>query len=108
MAFEAVGAALSIVVGACMEAVPGLQIAGAFMAVGGELALVGVIDEAVTAATGNGILGNIVLAADPGNTNGAKIADMAFGITLAVAGLTCAVCSFGAGLMNAPRRSRTS
>ncbi len=101
MAFEAVGAALSIVVGACMEAVPGLQIAGAFMAVGGQLALVGVIDEAVTAATGNGILGNIVLAAYPGNTNGAKIAH-GLRHPLAVAGLTCAVCSFGAGLMNAP------
>ncbi|WP_163850636.1 type III secretion system translocon subunit SctE [Pseudooceanicola aestuarii] len=94
MAFQALGAFLMIAIGAALAAVPGMQAVGALMIAGGVIMAVSLINSIVQEETGAGIAGNLAKAIDPDISDDALMAiDMAFTITLAVAGIVAAVAS---------------
>ncbi len=93
LAFQFLGAIFSMILGAALSIVPGLQGIGALMAIGGAVMLVMAIDTAVQMGTGMGIMGNIVKAAG-GSEDAAKWADFGFRIGMAVVGIALAAATF--------------
>jgi hypothetical protein len=86
--FQAIAAALAIVLGALLSAV--CPVAGALLIAAGVVGIVMMIDSAVQMATGLGIAGNIAKAAGASPEECAK-ADMGFRIAMAIVGIALAI-----------------
>ena len=85
LAFQALGAALMIALGAVLAAIPGMQAVGGLMIASGVLMMIMVVDSIVKEVNdGMGIAGSIAKLAGASDEAIAK-ADMIFGITMAVA-----------------------
>lgn len=88
--FQAIAAALAIVLGALLSAV--CPVAGALLIAAGVVGIIMMVDSAVQMATGLGIAGNIAKAAGASPEECAK-ADMGFRIAMAIVGIALAIAS---------------
>lgn len=86
--FQAIAAALAIVLGALLSAV--CPVAGALLIAAGVVGIIMMVDSAVQMATGLGIAGNIAKAAGASPEECAK-ADMGFRIAMAIVGIALAI-----------------
>ena len=95
-AFQYIGAAISIAVGAALMATMVGAVIGGFMITAGVLGLAMAANSTVESTTGAGILGNIAKAfgANPDQTSKA---DEGFGIALAIIGAACGVAAIATG-----------
>lgn len=93
MAFQAIGAALAMLVGAILIATGAGTAAGIALMAVGAVGLIMVADQITRMETGMGIAGNIAKAAGASPEEIAK-ADMGFGITMAALGIIGSVVAF--------------
>lgn len=94
MIFQAIAAALSVVLGALLVGV--CPVLGGLMIAAGVVGIIMMVDAAVQQGTGMGIMGNIAMAVT-GDEKVAREADMAFRLTMAAVGLILAVAMIAAG-----------
>lgn len=94
MVFQAIAAALSIVLGALLS--PIVPVLGGLMVAAGVVGIIMMVDAAVQQGTGMGIMGNIVKAAG-GSPEDVQKADMGFRMGMAAIGLILAVAMIATG-----------